>query len=144
MDDTRDDASRRTVIRQGACALAAAAGLGSFVSLKFLAPWPRERASRALVVGYPEEIEVGSIIALSHANIFVGRTADGFYALSSVCPHLGCVVRWLDDLRRFHCPCHGSQFEPDGHVLNGPAREDLVPLDVGVDDQGRIVVEGSA
>jgi len=146
MDETgtREAPTRRQVIRRGAWALAAAAGVGSFVSLRFLTPWPRGRANQALVAGYPEEIDVGSIVALPTARVFVGRTADGFFAVSSVCPHLGCVVRWLAEQRRFHCPCHGSQFEPDGHVLNGPAREDLIQLAVGLDESGRVIVGGEA
>ena len=144
MDETGaiGDSTRRRVLHRGAWALAVAAGIGSFVSLRFLAPWPRERADRAVVVGFPEEIEVDSVVVLPAVHAFVGRTAEGFYAVSSLCPHLGCVLRWLDSERRFHCPCHGSQFEVSGRVLNGPAREDLEALDVGLDERGRVIVEG--
>ena len=30
--------------------------------------------------------------------------------LSSVCPHLGCSLRWVDKKDRFICPCHGGSF----------------------------------
>lgn len=146
MDDSTatEIPTRRTVLRGGAWALAAAAGIGSFVSLRFLTPWPRERTDQAIVVGFPEEIAVGSIVVMPAMHAFVGRTEDGFYAVSSICPHLGCVVRWLDSDQRFHCPCHGSKFEVDGRVLNGPAREDLIELDVGIDSQGRVILRGDA
>jgi menaquinol-cytochrome c reductase iron-sulfur subunit len=43
--------------------------------------------------------------------------------LSSVCPHLGCSVRWVDKKDRFICPCHGGTFTKDGvHVAGPPLR----------------------
>lgn len=45
---------------------------------------------------------------------------------SAVCTHLGCHVNWNTTEQCWDCPCHGSQFAPDGAVLNGPA---LSPLE---------------
>ncbi len=43
--------------------------------------------------------------------------------LSSVCPHLGCTVRWIDKKDRFICPCHGGTFTETGvHVAGPPLR----------------------
>lgn len=136
-----DSPDRRRFLGLGAAALAAAAGLASYVSFAFLSPLARERDGRAVVAGYPEDFGPDSVWLLEESNVILGRTGGGFFALSTVCPHLGCVVRFLEREGRFHCPCHGSQFERDGKVLNGPAREDLIPLAVGVDDQGRLVVD---
>ena len=44
---------------------------------------------------------------------------------SATCTHLGCLVHWNGLERCWDCPCHGSQFSPDGKVLSGPA---LTPL----------------
>ena len=40
---------------------------------------------------------------------------------SAACSHLGCIVHWNSTEQCWDCPCHGSQFAPDGSVLNGPA-----------------------
>ncbi len=48
---------------------------------------------------------------------------------SAVCRHLGCIVEWNSTEKSWDCPCHGSRFAPDGHVLNGPARTGLSPVE---------------
>jgi glycine/D-amino acid oxidase-like deaminating enzyme/nitrite reductase/ring-hydroxylating ferredoxin subunit len=43
------------------------------------------------------------------------------HATSAVCSHLGGIVRWNDAERSWDCPLHGSRFDPEGQVLEGPA-----------------------
>jgi len=45
---------------------------------------------------------------------------DDFIALSSTCPHLGCIVHWEAQKGRFFCPCHNGVFTPDGKGIGGP------------------------
>jgi Rieske Fe-S protein len=54
------------------------------------------------------------------------------HAVSAVCPHMGCLVRWNDGERSWDCPCHGSRFDHEGTVLDAPAVDDLDPVDVTV------------
>ena len=52
----------------------------------------------------------------------------GFVIFSPICPHLGCRYAWSDQLNRFACPCHGSQFSGLGEHIAGPAQRGLDPL----------------
>jgi len=61
---------------------------------------------------------------------------DGIYALSMVCTHLGCTVRWFQTDVMFRCPCHGSTYTKDGGVkVFGPAPRplDVFPITVNPD-----------
>ena len=41
------------------------------------------------------------------------------------CPHLGCALRYDRAQRSWDCPCHGSRFDEEGRLLDGPATDDL-------------------
>ena len=55
--------------------------------------------------------------------------AGALHLHSASCTHLGCVVHWNSLEQCWDCPCHGSQFAPDGSPLNGPAKEPLAPFE---------------
>ena len=69
----------------------------------------------------------GGIMRDGLQKIAVSRGDDGqLNVCSAVCTHLGCHVHWNSTEQCWDCPCHGSQFAPDGTVLNGPA---IAPLE---------------
>lgn len=57
-----------------------------------------------------------------YANqVIIARDRTGnFVALYQVCPHAGCTIQF-DGSKSFPCPCHGSLFDENGNVTQGPA-----------------------
>jgi Rieske Fe-S protein len=67
-----------------------------------------------------------------------GKTVAGYrdpsgdlHAVSPTCTHLGCTVHFNEAETSWDCPCHGSRFDIDGTVLDGPATRPLESVDVG-------------
>lgn len=71
--------------------------------------------------------------------IFLRRMSDGsMSALSTECTHRGCEVEPFPD--RLVCPCHGSEYDLEGRVLQGPAELALRRFNVR-QMSDRIVIE---
>ena len=71
----------------------------------------------------------GAVLRRGLTKVAVYRDADGtLQEHSAICPHLGCVVTWNGAEQTWDCPCHGSRFHRDGHVVHGPANRGLAPL----------------
>lgn len=58
------------------------------------------------------------------ATALVTNTGTEIVALSDVCPHLGCKVRYYSSAAKFLCPCHGGVFDKDGKAVSGPPAEE--------------------
>lgn len=76
-------------------------------------------------------LEEGRIVKYKGQALAIYRNNDGsFNCLNSICPHMGCTVAWNPSERSWDCPCHGSRFDVDGNMLNGPATTGLSKLDI--------------
>ncbi len=79
-------------------------------------------------VSSAEEIgpDQGAVVIKDGEKLAVYRDNQGaLHAVSAVCTHLKCIVRWNGAEKSWDCPCHGSRFAVGGEVLEGPA---LAPL----------------
>jgi glycine/D-amino acid oxidase-like deaminating enzyme/nitrite reductase/ring-hydroxylating ferredoxin subunit len=70
----------------------------------------------------------GGVVEVDGQTVGAYRSPDGSYrAVSVTCTHMGCSLKWNAAETSWDCPCHGSRFDTDGTVLDGPA---VRPLDV--------------
>jgi Rieske Fe-S protein len=76
----------------------------------------------------------GTTTVLFNEPLVIRHEETGFRAWSSLCTHMQCPVMWSEEKKQFDCGCHGSRFDAEGHVINGPAEKPLKPLPVKVED----------
>lgn len=129
-----------TLLWRGIAALTV--GNLGYQSLRYVTS--REKASAAgveVTVGAVEDFARDSVTPFPTERFFLVRFADGgFLALYTKCTHLACVVNWEGKEARFVCPCHGSQFDREGEVLNPPAPRPLDRFAIRF-DRGRVIVD---
>jgi len=55
-------------------------------------------------------------------DIIITQVSTGNYvAVSKICTHQQCTVEYNSSGKKYNCPCHGSTFDTNGDVINGPA-----------------------
>jgi cytochrome b6-f complex iron-sulfur subunit len=92
--------------------------------------------------GPPSEFPLGVDERFKDAwSVWIVRTQDGLFALSTVCTHLGCTPNWLPAESKFKCPCHGSGYRITGLNFEGPAPRPLERFAVSLDDNGNVRVD---
>jgi Rieske Fe-S protein len=80
-------------------------------------------APAANVIAKTADVPVGSGVIVD--KVVVTQPAAGvFKGFSSTCTHAGCTLNKVAD-GTIDCPCHGSKFNLDGSVANGPAKQPL-------------------
>ena len=68
----------------------------------------------------------GRVATVDGEKLAIHRTASGeLKVLSAICPHMKCIVHWNASESTWDCPCHGSRFDTDGEVIEGPAYQPL-------------------
>ena len=76
-------------------------------------------------------------------GFFLVRRGAKLFALSSICTHRHCKLDAEPD-KTFYCPCHGSAFDANGKVTEGPARRDLPVLEISMNEKSELLVKISA
>jgi menaquinol-cytochrome c reductase iron-sulfur subunit len=89
------------------------------------------------------ERQTGWIIDEDEITVYL-LTDDGrdYVAMSNICTHLGCRVRWIDDQGQFFCPCHNAIFDKDGSVVEGPPPRPLDQFEVKVENNTIYILGG--
>jgi cytochrome b6-f complex iron-sulfur subunit len=104
--------------------------------LDFLRPRASAEEQAGIVVAGPvEQFAPNSVTAFQKGKFYLSRLEDGgLLALSRECTHLGCTVPWIDDQGRFVCPCHSSEYDAKGAVLNPPAPRPLDTFPIRIEN----------
>jgi menaquinol-cytochrome c reductase iron-sulfur subunit len=122
------------------------AGVTAWPLLRSLVPNVLYEPPKRFGIGLPDRYQQG-VTFLDEHRVYVFREGNGFYAVSGVCTHLGCTVKFSPFARKkemtvrgstfqavgeFHCPCHGSKFHGEGTNYSGPAPRPLKwhPLEI--------------
>jgi cytochrome b6-f complex iron-sulfur subunit len=97
--------------------------------------------SKKFRLSLPDNLAAGEAFVPAGRSVAVYRDGEGVYAVSTICTHLGCVVK--PNAEGFECPCHGSRFATDGTVTRGPAPRALPWLKVSITGGSITVDEGA-
>jgi Rieske Fe-S protein len=143
--DTKENVSRRDIMKLAISAISSfiGAALGFPAIAYIIGPamksneaqnWIRLGSLSKIDIGTPSlfkpkvKRQNGWIVDEEELGIFV-LTKDGqnYIAMSNICTHLGCRVRWIEDREQFLSPCHNGVFDKFGYVVSGPPPR---PLDV--------------
>lgn len=72
----------------------------------------------------------GGLLDIDGKTVGAYRDPEGLlHAVKPVCTHLGCALSWNTADTSWDCSCHGSRFDPDGAILDGPATQPLTTED---------------
>ena len=138
--DSGADQTRRGFLGRLAAVVAAVGALvAGWPLLRSLVPNILYEPPKRFRIGTPESFQEG-VTFLEEHRIFLFRESSSFHAISAICTHLGCTVKFAPftnpqeetvrqftfrALGEFQCPCHGSKFRGEGTNFAGPAPRPL-------------------
>jgi Rieske Fe-S protein len=115
---------------------------GDWVSLGTIDEFPLKKPR---LISATVAKQQGWVVEEQELSVFVS-TEDGtdFVAMSDKCTHLGCRVRYVDEIDEaagpgFFCPCHNGVFDAAGGIVAGPIPAPLNRLETKV-EEGQLFV----
>ncbi len=111
--------------------------------------WIRLGSTSKVELGIPTlfkatvEQQTGWITNEQELSVYV-LTDNGrdYVAMSNICTHLGCRVRWVTGRNQFFCPCHNGVFDKEGLVVSGPPPRPLNRYEVKVEGDQLLIKVG--
>lgn len=139
---TKSGLARRDFLNEVTFGALAVAGLGSgVVTYQYFSPNVLFEPATRFRAGNPDLYPVNSVTFLQDQQVYIVRTPAGFYAVSAVCTHLGCITQWNPEDNLIECPCHGSKFQRNGNKVAGPAPRPLPHFSITLTADGELVVD---
>ncbi len=150
-DDTSPLLTRRAWMGLAWGTFSAASAAALAATGRFMFPNVLNEPPQQFKAGFPIEYGMGVDERWKEKfGIWIVRTAEdmeqhasGFYALLTVCTHLGCTPNYLSAENKFKCPCHGSGYRLTGINFEGPTPRPLERARVALSDDGQILVDKS-
>src|SRR5262245_19825150 len=150
-DDTSPLLTRRAWIGLAWGAFSAVSAAALAATGRFMFPNVLNEPPQQFKAGFPNEYGMGVderwkdkfAVWLVRTPDDIVAHASGFYAIITVCTHLGCTPNYLSAENKFKCPCHGSGFRTTGINFEGPAPRPLERARVVLADDGQILVDKS-
>jgi len=144
MNEPDGDLSRRQFFAKlGLGSLSIAAAGTAVFAYQFLSPNVLYEPSPIINAGKPEAFPLESVTLDVNSGIYILHASEGFFSLSAVCTHLGCMTAWKPELGMIACPCHGSKFNQTGEKIEGPAPKPLPWKRMWVSEDGDLMVDRS-
>jgi len=126
----------------GGGAIGIVAAGSAVLTAQFLSPNVLREPPLKFRAGPTENFPPESVTLNKEQKVFIVRAKEGYFsAVSAVCTHLGCITNWKSEEEIIACPCHGSKFDKEGNVLEGPAPRPLPRFAMTLDEQGQLVVD---
>ena len=73
----------------------------------------------------------GGLVDVDGKTVAAYRHPSGEVTMvSATCTHLACTVHWNDAENTWDCPCHGSRYDIEGAVINGPTTAPLPRIEI--------------
>jgi len=150
-DDTSPLLNRRQWLGLAWGAFSAASAAALAATGRFMFPNVLNEPPQQFKAGLPSEYGMGVDERWKDKfGIWIVKTADddivhagGFYALITVCTHLGCTPNYLAAENKFKCPCHGSGYHLSGVNFEGPTPRPLERARIVLADDGQILIDKS-
>lgn len=77
---------------------------------------------------------------MRHPAVMVRKSETEVVAMTAVCTHLGCIVKFHEQGQFLQCPCHGGKFDLSGKVIGGPPPKPLTLYAAKI-EAGKVIVE---
>lgn len=133
--------SRRDFLNEITVGALGVLGLGgAALTYQYFSPNVLFEPATTFRAGNPDLYPVNSVTFLQGQQVYIVRTPEGFFAVSAICTHLGCVTQWKPEANMIACPCHGSKFLPNGKKIAGPAPRPLPHYAMALTADGELQV----
>jgi cytochrome b6-f complex iron-sulfur subunit len=119
-------------------------GVNFLMFLRFFFPRALYEPNTIVNIGYPTGFQQGVNQQYLQSNrLWVILEPGRLFVIFARCTHLGCTPDWLPQQNMFHCPCHGSEYDPEGINFAGPAPRPMDRCKVTLLGNGTVLVDSS-